>query len=80
MEQARTRAASAPRQTLQRVRFGEYLCEQAIISDEQLLAALGDHWSNGGTIGSAIVRAGYLSVSEIEAHAARYHTLDIVEI
>lgn len=80
MHVAGLRSAGAPRLTLQRVRFGEFLCEQAIISDEQLLAALGDHWSNGGRIGAAIARGGFLSPEEIELHAARYHDLDLVEI
>ncbi len=72
--------AAAPRQELERVRFGEFLREQELITDEQLLAALGDHWSNGGKIGAAIARAGFLSVEEVERHATRYHSLDVVEI
>lgn len=80
MHHETTRAGDAPRLALQRVRFGEFLCEQSLIDDEQLLAALGDHWSNGGSIGAAIVRAGYLSADEIERQAARFHTLDVVEI
>lgn len=75
-----SRVEDAPRLTLQRVRFGEFLCEQSLIDDEQLLAALGDHWSNGGSIGAAIARAGFLSPDEIERQAARFHTLDVVEI
>jgi hypothetical protein len=70
----------APRQKLQRVRFGEFLREHELISDEQLLAALGDHWSNGGRFGAALVRAGVLSQDEVERHASRYHGLDVVEI
>jgi hypothetical protein len=70
----------APRQRLERVRFGEFLLAHDLISDEQLLAALGDHWSNGGRIGAAIVRGGYLSLDEVERHASRYHGLDVVEI
>jgi hypothetical protein len=62
------------------VRFGEYLRERAAINDEQLLAALGDHWSNGGTIGAAIVRGGFMSAAEVERHAARYHGLELIEI
>lgn len=69
-----------PRLELERIRFGEFLREQELISDEQLLAALGDHWSNGGLLGAAIARAGFLSSDEVERHASRFHSLDVVEI
>ena len=69
-----------PRRGLQRIRFGEYLVEKNLISDEQLLAALGDHWSNGGTIGAAITRSGFLPPAEVERQAALYHDLDVIEI
>lgn len=65
---------------LTRVRFGEYLCQRELISEEQLLEALGDHWSNGGTIGAAVLRQGFLDAEEIERQAAAYHSLDTVEI
>lgn len=73
-------AAHGPQQRLQRIRFGEYLCEKALISEEQLLAALGDHWSNGGSIGAAICRHGFLDRAEVERQAAEYHALDVVEV
>ena len=60
--------------------FGEYLCAQALISEEQLLQALGDHWSNGGNIGAAICRQGFLPREELERQAAIYHSLETVEI
>ena len=62
------------------IRFGEFLCERELITDEQLLDALGDHWSNGGRIGSAIARRGYLSAAEIEREAVRYHQLETIEV
>lgn len=68
------------RPALQTIRFGEFLCEQELITDEQLLDALGDHWSNGGNIGSAIARAGFLPPEEVERQAALYHDLDVVEV
>ena len=68
------------RRGLQRIRFGEYLVEKNILSDEQLLAALAEHWSNGGRIGAAISRAGFLPPDEIERQAALYHDLDVIEI
>lgn len=68
------------RRELERVRFGEFLREESLITDEQLIAALGDHWSNGGRIGEAIARAGFLTADEVERQAHRYHGLDVVEI
>ncbi len=60
--------------------FGEFLCSQELISEEQLLQALGDHWSNGGNIGAAICRQGFLGRDELEKQATIYHSLDTVEI
>lgn len=62
------------------IRFGEFLCQRDLITEEQLLEALGDHWSNGGNIGSAVLRQGFLDIHEIERQAAAYHSLDTVEI
>ena len=62
------------------IRFGEYLCEKELLTDEQLLDALGDHWSNGGRIGTAIARRGFLSQERVEALAAEYHGLEVIEI
>lgn len=68
------------RRKLERIRFGEFLVEKKLLSDEQLIAALAEHWSNGGNIGSAISRAGFLPPEEIERQAALYHGLDVIEI
>ena len=65
---------------LTRIRFGEFLCQRNLISEEQLLEALGDHWSNGGNIGSAVHRQGFLDRDEIERQADAYHSLDTVEV
>ncbi len=62
------------------IRFGEFLCEKNLISDEQLLDALGEHWAHGGRIGAAISRRGFISSMDIERLAAEYHTLSIIEI
>ncbi len=62
------------------IRFGEFLCQQQLITEEQLLEALGDHWSNGGKIGTAVERQGFLDFDEIERQAAAYHSLETVEI
>lgn len=62
------------------IRFGEFLCQRDLITEEQLLEALGDHWSNGGKIGSAVARQGFLDQEEIERQAAAYHSLETVEV
>jgi hypothetical protein len=73
-------AREMQRRGLQRIRFGEFLVEKNMLSDEQLLAALAEHWSNGGRIGAAISRNGFLPSDEIERQAALYHDLDVIEI
>ena len=65
---------------LQPIRFGEFLYEQRLLTDEQLLDVLADHWSNGGRVGSAVSRRGILSSAEVERQARLYHALDVVEI
>jgi hypothetical protein len=69
-----------PKRSLEPIRFGEFLFEQALISEEDLLNALGEHWSNGGRIGAAVTRLGLLDATEVERQAAAYHELDIVEV
>jgi len=68
------------RRELERIRFGEFLVEKKLLNDEQLLEALAEHWSNGGNIGAAISRAGFLPPEEIERQAALYHGLDVIEV
>jgi hypothetical protein len=53
-----------------------------MISDEQWLAALAQHWSNPGRrIGEIIVERGYLPDHVVEAEARIFHEdLDVVEI
>ncbi|MBL4636784.1 MAG: hypothetical protein JKY56_23235 [Kofleriaceae bacterium] len=65
---------------LRAIRFGEFLCERELISEEQLLQALGDHWSNGGNIGAAVCRGGFLNREKIEMEAEVYHSLDTIEV
>ncbi len=65
---------------LEPIRFGEFLLERQALTDEQLLDALADHWSNGGRIGSAVSRRGFLTQTQVEGFATRYHGLDTVEV
>jgi hypothetical protein len=74
---------SKPRpHTLEPVRFGEFLRDRSMISDEQWLAALAAHWSDRGCrIGETIVRFGYLPGHVVESEARVFHDdLDVIEI
>jgi hypothetical protein len=74
---------SHPPATLEPVRFGEFLRDRNLISDEQWLAALADHWSSARRrrIGSTIVAQGFLPADVVEAEARLFHDdLDIVEV
>jgi precorrin-6B methylase 2 len=68
------------KQTLEPIRFGQYLVEKSAINDEQLLDALADHWAHGGRIGATIARRGFLSLDEVERLAAEYHDLQVIEV
>lgn len=78
-------APTAPA-TLEPVRFGEFLRDRNLITDEQWLAALAKHWSepSGGKrrkIGATVVEAGYLPLEVVEAEARVFHDdLDVVEV
>ena len=65
------------------VRFGEFLRERQLISDEQWLAALATHWSEQPRrrIGDTLVDLGVLSAEAIEDAAEVFHDgLDVVEV
>ncbi len=78
------RMSREPQQaTLEPVRFGEFLRDRQLITDEQWLAALADHWSapKRRRIGLAIVENGFLSHEAVEAEARVFHDdLDVVEV
>ena len=66
---------------LQPVRFGEFLRDRRLITEEQWIAALASHWSERRlSIGRTIAAQGYLSQREIERQAAAFHDLDVVEV
>ena len=67
---------------LEPLRFGEYLRERNLITDEQLIAALASHWSDRRfSIGRTLVEQGILPLELVEAEARAYHhELDVVEI
>lgn len=72
-----------PLATLEPVRFGEFLRDRQLISDEQWLAALALHWSapKRSRIGDTIVDSGFLPKATVEDEARRFHDdLDIVEV
>lgn len=69
--------------TLEPVRFGEFLRDRHLISDEQWLAALATHWSSPRRrkIGATIVESGFLPEDIVEAEARAFHDdLDVVEV
>jgi hypothetical protein len=69
--------------TLEPVRFGEFLRDRNLISDEQWLAALAAHWSapRRRRIGTTIVEAGFLPVEVVEAEARAYHDdIEVIEV
>ena len=72
--------------TLEPVRFGEFLLHRHLISDEQWLAALADHWcaffrGRHVRIGTAIVESGFLAPDVVEREARAFHDeIDVVEI
>jgi len=69
--------------TLEPVRFGEFLRDRKLITDEQWLAALADHWSapRRRRIGATIVERGFLAAEVVEAEARAFHDdLEVVEV
>lgn len=74
---------SRPTATLEPVRFGEFLRDRALITEEQWLAALAEHWSAPirRPIGATIVARGFLPIEVVEAEARVFHDdLDVVEV
>ncbi len=74
---------AAPIATLEPVRFGEFLRDRHLISDEQWLAALAEHWSSPKRtrIGDAIIRNGFLPAAVVESEAGVFHDdLDVIEV
>ena len=74
---------SRPPATLEPVRFGEFLRDRHLISDEQWLAALAEHWSapSRRRIGDTIIENGYLPAETVEAEARSFHDdLEVVEV
>lgn len=72
-----------PTATLEPVRFGEFLRDRNLISDEQWLAALADHWSSPKRrlLGAVIIANGFLPAAIVEAEARAFHDeLDVYEV
>ena len=74
-----------PLATLEPVRFGEFLLHRSLITDEQWLAALAEHWSAAGNqrrpIGSTIVANGFLAREIVEREARAFHDdIEVVEV
>jgi hypothetical protein len=75
-----------PLATLEPVRFGEFLLTKNLITDEQWLAALADHWSSAVTgqrrrIGTTIIEWGFLDREVVEAEARAFHDdIEVIEV
>lgn len=72
-----------PAATLEPVRFGEFLRDRNLITDEQWLAALAAHWSSPKRrlLGAVIVESGFLPPEIVEAEARAFHDeLDVLEV
>lgn len=77
--------APRPLATLEPVRFGEFLLLRNLISDEQWLAALAEHWSATASsrrpIGKTIVAHGFLAKEIVEREARAFHDdIEVVEV
>jgi hypothetical protein len=72
--------------TLEPVRFGEFLLARNLISDEQWLAALAEHWSAAACglrqrIGNTIIDHGFLAAEVVEREARAFHDeIEVVEV
>lgn len=72
--------------TLEPVRFGEFLRDRQLITDEQWLAALASHWSAAlrgkrRRIGATIIENGFLSSDVVENEARVFHDdLEVIEV
>jgi hypothetical protein len=74
-----------PLATLEPVRFGEFLLHRNLISDEQWLAALAEHWSATGRnrkpLGTTIVANGFLTREVVEREARAFHEdIEVIEV
>jgi hypothetical protein len=74
-----------PLATLEPVRFGEFLLHRNLISDDQWLCALAEHWSAPTThrmpIGSTIVANGFLARDVVEQEARVFHEdIEVIEV
>lgn len=81
---SRSMRITTPRMAvLETVRFGEFLRDQMLLSEEQWLSALAAHWSDARRrrFGAIVVALGYLPEDIVERAAAEFHDgLDVVEV
>jgi hypothetical protein len=65
---------------LQPLRFGDFLIEQRLLDEGQLLDALADHWMSGCAIGESVVRRGYLTEQQLAEQLIAYEQLAVVYV
>jgi hypothetical protein len=61
--------------SLQVIRFGEFLVERGVIDRSQLFQVLMVHHLHGGRIGAIVARLGFADLMRIESLADEYHRL-----
>jgi len=65
---------------MQKKRFGETLIEKKVITEEQLKQGLENQKKEGGTLGWALVRLGFVSEEEMKKHLSDYYGVPFVDI
>jgi hypothetical protein len=66
--------------SLRLFRFGDFLLERKVISEQQLLDALAEHWMTGGRLGESVAKKGYLQTIEVEQLASEYQNLQTIYV
>lgn len=60
--------------------FGEFLIESKIITEEQLNNGLKNQKKEGGTLGQALIKLGYISEEDMNKHLSNYYGVPYVDI
>jgi len=61
-------------------RFGDFLVERRVLTEQQLLDVLAEHWMSGHRLGESVVRKGYLPTAEVERLAREFESLQTVYV
>ena len=61
-------------------RLGELLVRNGLITDDQLVKALGEQQSTGGRLGSSLVKLGFISEDELSAFLSKQYGVPSVNL